>query len=224
MTAGKERPTPIPFQAVLFGPRIPLWTSADWEDLRARRVLSVPAAVPYLLAHHLIPEAICGPPTACTPSVRRQLRAWRVRFLPGSAATPWEALALGLNYAITTGVRDIWLLGIGGNSLADTLAHISLLARPEWGGAHLTIIHGQEKGHLLRHGETAILHGQPGDQVLLVPLSPSVTEVTSQGLAPEHHGQELTFGEPALAHLTAHVGRVWIRAGRLLVAHTRTQT
>ncbi len=221
MSGGEGQGPPVPYQAALFGPALPRWLSQDWPQLQVRRVIGVPEVISYLLTNELAPEAVCGPPTACEPAVRARLRALGVRFLSGVSMAPWEALSQGLNYAITTGARDIWILGIGEEGLAQTVAYLSLLARPEWGAARLTVVHGCERGYILRHGEAAHIQGHLGETVMLVPLSPTVTEVTTRGLDPSYQGHTLQFGQPLQVQLVATTAQVWIRAGCLLVSHTR---
>lgn len=208
-------------RAVIFGPHPPSWLPEDAPELEARRVICVPAGVEHAMRHGFTPEAVCGLPGDVPPAIRLQLQEQAVRFLRPYAADAGEALALGLNYAITTGVTDICVLGIVGPDLAGTLTHLFVLSRPEWGGARLQLIHGAERGYLLRHGETAILRGRLGDVVHFIPLSSTVSHLTTQGTDPLYRNEALEYAQTRTARLTVQAARVWIASGRLLVLHHR---
>lgn len=218
---GTAAPSQAPLRAAVFGPFPPRWLPQDEAMLSACRVVCLPAAAEHVLAHGLFPEAVCGPGTQLRADDRRRLEARGVRFLPARGTEPWELLALGINYAITTGATEIWVLGVVGPHLADTLPHLLVLARPEWGGARLHLVHGPERGYLLRHGEGATMEGQSGDLVTFLPLSPTVSHLTTQGTDPIYREEPLTFGEARGARLTGKVAQAWIAAGRLLVLHQR---
>ena len=204
--------------AILLGP--PHLSRPLAEVCAGRRLICTVGATPLALEQGCVPEAVLGSPAALDARARQQLQEHRVRTLTPADPFPEAALELGLNYAITTGARDILLLGMVGDSLADSLTHILLLARAEWGAARLTFIHGDEIGHLLRHGEAARVEGGAGTPVVLLPLSPTATEITTQGLEPALRSATLELGRAARLTVVEPPARVWLGAGRLLVIHT----
>ncbi len=189
------------------------------EYLSDRWLVCTASLVPYLVEHGRIPEAVIGPLAALDETHRARVHAAGSRLLMPADGHMQTALELALNYAITIGARDILLLGLVVDSLAESLGNLLLLARAEWGGARLTFVHGQETGYLLRHGEAAVIESAAGDNVVLLPLSPKATEIVTQGLEPPMRNVHLELGR--IAHLTVvePPARVWLGAGRLLVLH-----
>ncbi len=210
----------LPWQAVILvgDPRTPRPLDAYLEG---RRLICTAQGTRYALAHDLVPEAVVGLPTLFDEATRERLHRGRVRMLTPADDFPETALEFALNYAITTGARDVLILGLIGESLAQSLSHLLVLARAEWGAARLTFVHGPETGYLLRHGETAVIHGSVGDPVTLLPLSPTATEITTQGLNPVQRGATLELGRVRHLTLMESPARVWLGAGRLLVLHRR---
>ena len=191
--------------------------ATTWAD---RRVICTTTGVLPALERGLLPEAVFALPETLDPAIRSRLRREGTRLVHPFRETALADLETALNYAITTGARDVLLLGMWSDDPALALARVMLLARPEWGGARVWFVHGKHVGHVLRHGEGATMHGEIGSRVTLVPLSAVVTEVTGQGLVPALRYEELALGETRVLHLSEEEARVWIGAGRLLVVHT----
>lgn len=193
------------------------------ERVSERRVICADGGARHALALGLVPEVVIGDLDSFPADRRQDLEARGTRFIVLPRDKDQTDLELALNYAITTGARDILLLGLVGGRLDQTLANLLLLTRPEWGAARLTIIDGPDTAYLLRHGETAVIHGQAGDTVSLIPLSATVVEVTTQGLRWPLRGAVLEFGSTLTIsnELVERTARVWIGAGRLLVVHRR---
>lgn len=189
------------------------------EYCAQRRLICTAAGVPSALEQGCFPEAVVGDIAGLAPSLRKRLHEGNARVLTSPEPYPEEALELALNYAITTGARDILLLGLVRETLAESLSHLLLLARAEWGAAHLTFVHGRETGYILRHGETAVISGTVGDPILLLPLSSSATEITTQGTDPWLRRVTLELGRASHLTLVESPARVWLGAGRLLVLH-----
>lgn len=199
-------------------PRIADTIDRYWAN---RRLICASGTVPYALSHGRVPEVVIGSLASLDEEQRQRLHQARARVLTPPEATLQAELELALNYAITTGARDILLLGLVGECLAESLANLLLLARAEWGAARLTFVHGRETGYLLRHGETAVIEGRPGERVVLLPLSPAATEITTQGVSPALRNLSLGLGRVEHLRLVESPARVWLGAGRLLVIHSR---
>ena len=203
--------------AILIGPPNLPRPLADY--LSDRRLICRAALVPSLLEEGYTPEAVIGPLTSLDERRREEIHNARTRILTPADEHVQTALELALNYAITTGARDILLLGLVMDSLAESLGNLLLLARAEWGAARLTFVHGTETGYLLRHGEAAVIESAAGDRVVLLPLSPSATEIVTQGLEPPLRNVNLELGRIAHLVVVEPPARVWLGAGRLLVLH-----
>ncbi len=186
-------------------------------ELAGRRVLCTRQGLLPALERGEIPEAVFVFPEEIPPEIRSRLRDHRVKLITPLRETPHADVEAALNYTITTGGTDILLLGVWSDDPSEALAHILLLAKPEWGAARVWFIHGPHAGHLLRHGEGVSMQEEPGTRVALIPLSPKVTEVTTQGTSPLLRHVEMALGATQHIYLSHKEGRVWIGAGRLLV-------
>ncbi len=211
--------TPAPHLAVIFGPYPAEMPPGVQAALRERRVICTWAGVAHALALDLLPEAVCGPPGALPVDTRARLHEAGTRFLPVPMEHAWHGLDVALNYAVTTGAQEIWVVGIADATLMGTVPYLFILARASWGGARLSVFHGSERGDFLRHGEGSAIAEPPGTPVVLVPLTPTVTGVTTQGLTPPLRGATLSLDEPMRVRVLTSPAHVWIDAGRLLVLY-----
>ncbi len=130
-------------------------------------------------------------------------------------------LEIALKWAAAQGVTWMRVLGAVGGRLDQTLSNVYLLALPELEGVDLALVAGAQETRLLRPGEHCIA-GVPGDTISLIPLNGSVQGVRTEHLYYPLHDETLAFG-PARGIsnvLQAEVGRIWLRAGLLLLVHT----
>jgi thiamine pyrophosphokinase len=128
-------------------------------------------------------------------------------------------LELALRYAIDQEVDEILILGALGGRIDQTLANVLLLALPELEGVKTRIVAGDQEMFLIR-GQ-ALIEGQVGDIVSLLPIAGDVTGITTEGLEYPLQRDALEFG-PTLGVsnvLTAPVARVQVERGLLLCVH-----
>ncbi len=145
-----------------------------------------------------------------------------VRFSPRKDETDLE---LALLHAAREGATEILILAALGGRLDQTVANVLLLSLPELEGLDVRIVGDAQEAFLIR--DEALIVGQPGDTVSLIPLGGDAVGVTAEGLEWSLHGDTLRFG-PARGvsnTLTAEQARVRVRQGSLLcvVTHTNTQ-
>jgi thiamine pyrophosphokinase len=133
-------------------------------------------------------------------------------------------LELALRYAIDQGAGEILLLGLLGGRLDQTLANLLLLALPDWGDVRLVTVAGPDTAYFLRAGETLSLAGGIGDIVSLIPLSGTISGVTTHGLRWPLQGAELRFGSTLgiSNEVVETPSRIQVEAGQLLVVHRKT--
>jgi thiamine pyrophosphokinase len=67
-----------------------------------------------------------------------------------------------------------------GGRLDQTLANIYLLTRPDLAGYNIRLIDGQTEVFLIR--DSAIIHGETGQRVSLLPLNGPVAGIRTEGL------------------------------------------
>jgi thiamine pyrophosphokinase len=113
-----------------------------------------------------------------------------------------------------------------GGRLDHTLANILLLTLPVLGSISVRIAQGQSETFLVRSGEVAIVEGQPGDLVSLLPLGGDACGVRTAGLAWALHGDNLRFGftQGVSNEMTAPEAKIGLAKGNLLVIHSPPPT
>lgn len=126
-------------------------------------------------------------------------------------------LELALLYAIGAGATTLDVLGALGGRWDHTLANVALLALPELLGARVRLLADRQTLFLVR--DTAMLEGQIGDTVSLLPLSGAVRGITTEGLRYPLHEATLSFERARGVSnvLLDPPGRVSLREGLLLV-------
>jgi len=182
-------------------------------------VLCADGGTLHALALGLHPDVVIGDLDSLPEAVRDRLEAAGTQFLRFPRDKDYTDLELALQYALGQGAEDILLLGLLGGRLDQTLANVLLLARPEWDAARLWFAYGSERAYLLRGGESLTLRGRPGDIVSLIPLTPTVTGVTTQGLRWPLHNATLHFGHTLTVsnELVGEEAVVRVGEGRVVV-------
>jgi len=134
-------------------------------------------------------------------------------------------LELALQYASEIGVTDLFLIGLFGGRIDQTLANILLLTREEWSDIDMVVLNGAETAYMMCESRSLRLSGKVGDIVSLIPLSPIVSVVKTNGLRWQLMDTEMFFGttlgisnEMIEDYCQIHIG-----AGNLLVIHTNVQ-
>ena len=126
-------------------------------------------------------------------------------------------LELALLVAAEREATMIDVLGALGGRWDHTLANIALMAHPALRNCHVRILADRQTLFLVR--DTSELHGQHGDTVSLLPLTPTVSGVTTAGLlypladATLHYEQARGISNVLLEP----PGHVSVTAGLLLV-------
>jgi len=185
------------------------------------RIICADGGTRHALALGLTPHAVVGDLDSLEPGQRRQLEAIGCRMIVYPRRKDETDLELALSYAITTGADEILILGALGDRLDQTLANLLLLARPEWSAAQLVLADGHQKATVVRRH--LAIQGAVGETISLIPLSPIVTGITTQGLEWTLRDDELRFGSTrGISNvMTAPEAHVWVGAGVLLVIQMR---
>jgi thiamine pyrophosphokinase len=151
----------------------------------------------------------------------------RLKTLPGvevrvaSVHKDETDLELALLAAYEAGCRDITIVGGLGGRLDHTLGNLYLLADPRLHDARLSLLGENERVYFLRGGQTLTLHGEPGEQVSLIPVSPVAAGVRTAGLYYPLNSEPLYIG-PSRGISNQFVGTeasVSFDDGLLLVIH-----
>lgn len=89
-------------------------------------------------------------------------------------------LELALLHAVAIGATRIDILGALGGRWDHTFANVAMLAMPELQGRQVRLIDERQRLFLVR--DQALLEGQRGDTLSLLPLTPTVCGITTRGL------------------------------------------
>jgi thiamine pyrophosphokinase len=186
-------------------------------------VIAADGGVRHALAAGVIPNVIIGDLDSLSLEEQARVEATGsqiIRFSPRKDETDLE---LALQYAVREGATEIIVLAALGGRLDQTIANLLLLAMPELGGIAVRVVEGAQTAFLVR--DKALVEGQPGDTVSLIPLGGDAVGVTAKGLEWPLHEETLRFG-PARGVsnvLTAGQARVRVRQGLLLCVVTRNE-
>ncbi|TMC91562.1 MAG: thiamine diphosphokinase [Chloroflexi bacterium] len=131
---------------------------------------------------------------------------------------------LAVQAAIEEGASVITLLGgLGGERFDHTMANILLLAGFEV--VPLRIVDGPAICWLLRGQGQAVINGQAGDLLSLLPLTGNATGVHTTGLYYPLRGETLHFGRPRGVSNALEQEQAWVslESGLLLIIHTNSR-
>ncbi|HEY3232290.1 MAG TPA: thiamine diphosphokinase [Roseiflexaceae bacterium] len=128
-------------------------------------------------------------------------------------------LELALAHAAASGATTIDILGALGGRWDHTLANVALLALTELRGRRVRLLDARQELFLVR--DSAVLEGQAGDTVSLLPLTPTARGVTTHGLLYPLQDATLHYERARGVSnvLLEPPGRVSLRDGLLLVVH-----
>jgi thiamine pyrophosphokinase len=177
-------------------------------------------------AHHcramgLAPDVLIGDLDSITKALQEDLSRSGTQVILYPRDKDETDLELALRYAVDQNAEEILLLGILGGRLDQTLANLLLLSRPEWQPARLMVADGPDFALLVRAGSPLTLQTQTGDIVSLIPLSRTVTGVSTEGLRWSLKDATLEFGNTLgiSNETTGDIARVEIKTGQLLAVH-----
>lgn len=170
-------------------------------------------------ASGIVPHLLIGDLDSLDTATRRWAAARRIPRRTFPRAKDATDAELALREAHRRGAREVWLFGVVGGRLDQTLAHVLLLfaARRLRVAARLT--DGRASAWLV--DGAAAVRGRRGDTVSLVPLSPAVRGISTTGLRyPLRRGVLRRGSTRGISNeITTSPARVRIGAGDLLLIH-----
>ena len=168
------------------------------------------------IALGLQPQVVIGDLDSLDSNLQAQLEADGCQVLAHPARKDETDLELALYYALEHGVDEILILGALGGRIDQTLANVLLLALPGLRSIRAKILDGRQEVFLIR--DEALVEGQMGDILSLLPLTEQVTGIYTEGLEYPLKNGTLYLG-PARGvsnTLTTPQARVRIGQGLLL--------
>ncbi len=183
-------------------------------------IIAADGGTRHALAAGVVPHVVVGDLDSLSPNEQARVDAAGsqiVRFSPRKDETDLE---LALLHAAREGATEIVILAALGGRLDQTIANLLLLALPELDGLDTHIVEGPQTAFLIH--KDALIEGQPGDTVSLIPLGGDAVGVTAEGLEWPLHEDTLRFG-PARGMsnvLAVEQARVRVQHGLLLCVVT----
>jgi thiamine pyrophosphokinase len=168
------------------------------------------------LALGLHPQVVIGDLDSFDESLRSRLEKRHCQFIVHPACKDETDLELAVKYAMEQGAQEVFILGALGNRFDHALANVLLLALSELRSVKAKIIGDREEVFLIR--DEALIEGQVGDTLSLLPLTEEVTGIYTKGLEYPLENGTLYRG-PARGvsnRLTAPQARVRMGQGLLL--------
>lgn len=177
------------------------------------------------LAWDLLPELVIGDMDSLSSEDQVLLAARGSRFVVHPRAKDETDLELALTHAAAGGAEEILVLGAFGGRFDHALANVLLLTLPQLARVSVRFVDDRQQLILVRAGQSAIVEGEPGDLVSLLPLGGDVLGVRTTGLAWALEGDTLRFGfsRGVSNEMTAREARIEVQEGFLLVVHARSE-
>jgi thiamine pyrophosphokinase len=185
------------------------------------RLICVDGGTHHAWALHLTPDVVVGDLDSLDPGLQAELEAAGVRFEVHPTHKNETDLELALRLAVAEGATQIDVLAVLGGRLDQSLANLLLLTRPEWIGVQVRVIEGNEAAWPVWGGQMTSVHGQVGDTLSLVPLTPVVTGVILEGVEWPLYDATLSLGSTLTISnvLVAPTARLQVGEGLVLVVH-----
>lgn len=175
----------------------------------------------HALALGLVPDTVIGDLDSVDDSTRQHLEHSGTRVIAYPRSKDETDLELALLYAVEQGATQIVVLGAKGGRIDHELGNLLLLAHPRLVEVEVRMCCGDQEVLLIR--DQAVLEGQVGDLLSLLPIGGDVHGVSSSGLEYALEDETLWFG-PARGVSNVFVSptaRVRVRDGVLWAVHTR---
>jgi thiamine pyrophosphokinase len=190
------------------------------EHIRAADLLIAAdgGALPLLRAG-IVPHVAIGDMDSIDATSLAELETYAIALRRFPREKDETDLELALLYAAAAGATAIDILGALGGRWDHTLANVALLALPELRERRTRLLADRQTLFLVR--DAAMLEGQAGDTVSLLPLAGDAHGVTTKGLRYPLDDATLSYERARGVSnvLLAPPGYVSLRAGLLLVVH-----
>jgi thiamine pyrophosphokinase len=200
---------------------------AEWLQRFLRSddlLIAVDGGLTHLAALGLTPALLIGDLDSVTPAQVERVQAAGAEVRRYPPAKDETDLELALLAALELGFREIVIVAALGGRLDQTLGNLSLLLLPELAGCSVRCEDGAEEVFVIR--DEAMIHGQPGEIVSLLPLWGEVRGVITHELQYPLKFETL-YPERSRGIsnvMTATSATIRVSAGTLLCIHTHSQS
>ncbi len=186
-------------------------------SLKPAAVICADGGARHVHALGMAPDIIVGDLDSLDPHIARWCSDRGARILRHDAEKDETDTELALEEALALAPAEICLFGALGRRLDHALANLHLLVRGTDRGVRTRILDPWCEAFVLR--ETAVLEGEPGQTVSLLPFCGAVTGVTLEGFAYPLRNAVMEPGKPYGVSnvLQRRQGRIHLETGTLLV-------
>lgn len=183
--------------------------------------IAADGGVYHLLGLGLLPKVLIGDLDSVAPEDLPGLETLGVEILRYPVDKDETDLELALQYALAHGFRAIRIVAGLGGRLDQTLGNLFLLSKRELEGCDIRLDDGCEEVLLIQ--KQAILEGEPGDRISLLPLGETARGVTVEGLK-YPLSQETLWADRTRGisnEMISNQALISLKHGQLLCIHTR---
>jgi thiamine pyrophosphokinase len=183
-------------------------------------VIAADSGVDHALAAGLHVDVAVGDFDSVSAEGLEAVTAAGARIERHPAAKDHTDLELAMDEAVATGARHIVVLGGDGGRRDHLFANLLVLASPRYADSAITAYLGQSRVYVLHGGgPAAVIDGQTGDLVTLLPVHGPAAGVRTTGLRYPLHGETLPAGTTRGVSnvLEAPPAEVQVGSGTLIV-------
>ncbi len=155
-------------------------------------VIAADGGAARLLSAGVCPHLVVGDMDSLSRAALNSLQRAGAEILAFPSRKDETDLELALLEAVRRGADDITIVGALGGRLDHTLGNVYLLTMPQLRGKRARLVDGRTEVFVA--WERAEIRGAPGDTVSLIPLTPEVRGVWTEGLEYPLRGESLLMG------------------------------
>ncbi len=172
------------------------------------------------LSMGIIPEVVIGDLDSLEQDSAKQLTAKGVKFIKLPTMKDETDTQLAVSYALEQNASTITLIGgIAGNRFEHALANIFLTRNPQ---VPIFLVNGAGMTWVVSGPQRVTVNGQKNDLLSLIPISPEVSKMITDGLLYPLNDEFLYFGSSrGMSNVFLDdTASVSFDAGMLIITHT----
>jgi thiamine pyrophosphokinase len=185
------------------------------------RLMAANGGAKSALALGFVPDVVVGDIDSLDAEVCEQLTQHGCRLVRHPVEKDETDLELALLRAVDEGATEIVVLGALGGRLDQLLANVLLLTLPQLAEVSVRLADDEQEAFVVHGGTQAVVEGQVGDTLSLLPLQGDAYGIYTQGLKWSLAGDPL-FSGPARGVSNVIVSLpvcIRVETGALLVVH-----
>ncbi|MDF1520330.1 MAG: thiamine diphosphokinase [Brevefilum sp.] len=185
-------------------------------------LIAVDGGLNHMIPLNLEPDLIIGDLDSIDEATLQPYREKKTKIQKFPTDKDQNDLELAIQAALEMNPKTIWIVAALGNRIDQTLANIFLLTRDELRCIDTHLVDGKRDVFLIR--EQALLSGEPGQLISLVPINGSAEGITTKGLKYPLNNETLYPDQTRgiSNRLTGTDATITVEKGSLLCIHETT--